>query len=170
MARVKQKNMKEIRFGQYNRRLDELLSMVGTVQSSLPNTIKSVYATELFESILLNIPITGIWLSAEEGETLVGKIKHGCQYTILDGVKRLDAMKSFMSGEIPTSRFELLGASQYKDYSSQYEDYYWEQLPSYIRRRINEYMINFVVFDYLTDEQKQILTQRLQKTRNCKGF
>mgnify|MGYP003475574622 CR=1 FL=1 len=96
--------------------------------------------SRLIESILVGIPIGMIWINLEISK-------------IIDGNKRLDAIRSFMTNEFPLQHltFEL----------PDLEGLFYYQMPPYLQRRIEETILTVVKIQHGTPstELKDIINR-----------
>lgn len=97
----------------------------------------------LVESMLLNIPIPAIYLNRTEDKT----------YLPADGLQRLNAISSFMSGELRLSGMEYLTDLNGKRYKSVKES---EVIPTRFKRSFRDYNIQAYVIDEKTPDKVKL--------------
>lgn len=111
--------------------------------------------SSLIESILLNIPIPSIYLNQTSSN----------RYLPADGLQRLNAISSFLSGELKLSGLEYLIQFNGYKYKKRGERDNSKILPIDIKRRIRDYSVNCNIIDSDTpDEVKLDIFKRLNSS------
>lgn len=100
-------------------------------------------SSRLIESLILNIPIPTIYLSQDfdADEEIEENI---ARFSVVDGQQRLTAIKSFLENELCLTDMEVL-----KDLNG----CYYEELPGFLKRRLDERTIKFLRIDSTLDTQ-----------------
>lgn len=111
-------------------------------------------SSRLIESLILNIPIPLIYLSedidigedAEEGKA---------RYSIIDGQQRLTAIRDFFTNKFPLTNLETF---------SELNDLYYNELPDFLIRRLEDRGIKFLRIDSTLDsELKYYIFEKLNR-------
>lgn len=99
-------------------------------------------SSRLIESLLLNIPIPTIYLSQDidldeedDGRPV---------FTVIDGQQRLTAIRSFLSNELALTDLAVL---------DRLEGFKLDDLPNFLRRRLNDRTISCLRIDSTIDDQ-----------------
>lgn len=93
-----------------------------------PDLWDDVKQSRLIESLIIRIPLPTFYFDCDEDDKLI----------VIDGLQRLTAIKRFaVLKESDPDKLKLTGL----EYLQEYEDFFYEELPPRIRRRINEQSI-----------------------------
>lgn len=100
-------------------------------------------SSRLIESLILNIPIPTIYLSQDfdADEELEENIS---RFSVVDGQQRLTAIIEFLENRLRLSEMEVL-----KDLN----DFSYEELPGFLKRRLDERTLKFLRIDSTLDSQ-----------------
>ena len=100
-------------------------------------------SSRLIESLLLNIPIPTIYLS-QDIDVDAEESDGAPVYSVIDGQQRLTAILSFMNNELALTDLGVL---------DDLDGAIYEELPSFLKRRLEERTINCLRIDSTVDSQ-----------------
>ncbi len=100
-------------------------------------------SSRLIESLILNIPIPVIFIS-QDVDVDEEVSEETSRYTVIDGQQRLTAIHGFLRNDFPLQGLETL---------SELNGMYYNQLPSFLVRRLEERTIRCLRIDSTVDAQ-----------------